>query len=81
MTHGTHLQLDKDTMFWANRYVGNYVQLKWWAMIEDVRAFQNEQMQHHLALQARVDTACQAAHAGSSLFSSVLERTGDDSQQ
>ena len=48
---------------------------------EDVRAFQNEQMQHHLALQARVDTACQAAHAGSSLFSSVLERTGDDSQQ
>ncbi|EOD13386.1 hypothetical protein EMIHUDRAFT_470725 [Emiliania huxleyi CCMP1516] len=58
VTNGTHMQLDKDTMFWANRYVGNYVQLKWWAMIEDVRAFQNEQMQHHLALQARVDTAC-----------------------
>jgi len=74
VTHGTHMQLDKDTMFWANRYVGNYVQLKWWSMIEDVRAFQNEQMQYHLALQARADAACEEAYSRRErqmLFSSV----------
>jgi len=56
VTLGHHMSLDKSTLFWANRYLGNYVQLKWTSMMEEVQDFQHQTMNQALKLQAKVDT-------------------------
>jgi len=63
-TLGHHLRLDKETFFWANRYVGNYVQLKWEIMMEEVLMFQDSVLGESLAVQAEVDELYVAAMDG-----------------
>jgi len=54
-TLGTHMRLDKKTLFWAFRYLGNYCQLKYEEMIREVVAFQERTMEANLELQAYID--------------------------
>lgn len=54
-TIGNHMRLDKKTLFWAFRYLGNYVQIKFEAMIREVIAFQHQIMQDNLELQFYID--------------------------
>ena len=54
-TLGNHMRLDKKTLFWAFRYLGNYVQLKYEHMIREVAAFQKRTMEANLELQEYVD--------------------------
>jgi dipeptidase len=55
VTLGHHMRLNKNTLFWANRYLGNYVQLKWTDMMKEVVAFQSSMHEANLVLQARID--------------------------
>ena len=54
-TLGTHMKLDKKTLFWAFRYLGNFCQLKYEEMIREVIAFQERTMEANLELQAYID--------------------------
>ena len=54
-TLGTHMKLDKKTLFWAFRYLGNFCQLKYEEMIREVIALQERTMEANLELQAYID--------------------------
>lgn len=55
-TLGTHLALDKSTLFWAFRYLGNYAQIKWTDMMrDDILPFQGALMEDNFGLQRKVD--------------------------
>jgi len=60
-TSGHHMRLDKTTLFWANRYVGNYARLKWIDTMREVKAFQGRMMGEFLELQSDVDALVVAA--------------------
>ena len=55
-TLGNHMRLDKKTLFWAFRYLGNYVQINFETMIQEIIAFQEQAMQSNLELQDYIDS-------------------------
>mmetsp|Transcript_36582 Transcript_36582/g.74537 ORF Transcript_36582/g.74537 Transcript_36582/m.74537 type:complete len:519 (+) Transcript_36582:2-1558(+) len=81
-TLGNHMRLDKKTLFWAFRYLGNYVQNKYEAMMGEVTAFQQHAMQRSLELQASIDSLMNGGESSDSVLelysanaNKVLEET------
>jgi len=73
VTLGHHMNLDKNTLFWANRYLGNYVQLKWDIMMKEVVAFQDSMLQKNIVLQNTIDQSFISAVKNNSGGNTILD--------
>jgi hypothetical protein len=68
---GHQLEFDRSTAFWAACIVSNIANLKWYYMIKDIEAVQNQMESNSIALISKLSTYDNAAQIEKELFANA----------